>query len=147
MTVRPKLPKGNGSGCCHIQGIDFVRHGDTCHIIGLGQGGLVKTIPFSTQDDDQPLDLFEKRSSQVQGTKKTVPIDTRIDRRFRGSHELVVSKTASMPKAAADRKIAPMLVVSTTPSIKAMRLAVRQIVSTVGNSGLRMAQSTPRVKV
>ena len=52
-----------------------------------------------------------------------------------------------MPKAAAERKMAPMFVVSTTPSITAMRWAFRQTSSTGFGIGRRMAHSTPRVKV
>ena len=64
-----------------------------------------------------PLRLLTGLSSHVHGTRNTDPIDTRTARRFSGSHELLVSSTASMPKAAAERKMAPMLVVSVTPSI------------------------------
>ena len=52
-----------------------------------------------------------------------------------------------MPRAAALRKIAPMLVVSTTESMTAMRRALVHTCSTDGNCGRRMAQSTPRVRV
>ena len=51
-----------------------------------------------------------------------------------------------MPRAAADRKMAPMLVESTTPSSTAMRRAPAQTSSTAGRAGRRMAHSTPRVR-
>ena len=62
-------------------------------------------------------------SIQVHGTKKTLPIDTLTARRFNGSQELRVSNTASIPRAAAERKIAPILVASTTLSITTIRRA------------------------
>ena len=52
-----------------------------------------------------------------------------------------------MPNAAAERKMAPMLVVSTTPSITAMRLAFWHTSSTLFGAGRRMAHSTPLVSV
>ena len=85
-------------------------------------------------------------SIQVHGIRKTVPIDTLTARRFSGSQELRVSSTASIPKAAAERKIAPMLVVSTTPSITTMRRAPRQTSAILRTAGRRMAQRTPRVR-
>ena len=68
-------------------------------------------------------------------------------RLFSGSHDVVVSSTASMPKAAADRKIAPMFVVSVTPSITTMRRAFLQMSSTLPGTGRFMAHSTPLVSV
>ena len=41
--------------------------------------------------------------------------------RFNGSHEEGVRNTASIPNAAADRKMAPIFVVSTTPSMMTVR--------------------------
>ena len=58
-------------------------------------------------------------SNQAHGIRKTAPIETLTARRFNGSQELRVSNMASIPRAAAERKIAPMLVVSTTPSMTA----------------------------
>ena len=84
-------------------------------------------------------------SSHVHGTRKTLPIDTRTALRLSGSHELRVSSTASMPRAAAERNMAPMFVVSTTPSITTTRRAPRHTSATVFMAGRRMAQSTPRV--
>ena len=81
----------------------------------------------------------------VQGTRKMLPIETRTARRFSGSHDVGVSSTASMPKAAAERKMAPMFVVSTTLSMTTMRRAPWQTDSTLRGWGRRMAQSTPRV--
>ena len=86
-------------------------------------------------------------SSHVQGTKKTLPIDTLTARRLSGSHDVGVSKTASTPMAAAERKMAPMLVVSVTPSMTATRLAPWHTSSTVGAGRRRMAHKTPRVSV
>ena len=86
-------------------------------------------------------------SSQLQGTRKTLPMETRTARRLSGSHELRVSSTASMPSAAAERNMAPMLVVSTTPSMTTMRLALWHISSTGGSMGRCIAHSTPRVRV
>ena len=83
---------------------------------------------------------------QAHGTKKTAPIDTLTTRRFNGSQELRVSNTASIPRAAAERKIAPMLVASTTLSMTTMRRASRHTSSMLRGSGRRMAQRTPRVR-
>ena len=63
-------------------------------------------------------------SIHVHGIQKTAPIDTLTARRFNGSQELRLSNTASIPNAAAERKIAPILVASTTPSITTIRRAL-----------------------
>lgn len=68
-------------------------------------------------------------------------------RRLSGSHDVGVSITASMPSAAADRKIAPILVVSTTESITAILCDSVHSNDVAVGSGRRMAQSTPRVSV
>ena len=47
---------------------------------------------------------------RAQGTWNTVPMATREARRNSGSWQEGVSSTASMPKAAALRKMAPMFV-------------------------------------
>ena len=47
---------------------------------------------------------------RAQGTWNTVPMETRDARRNSGSWQAGVSSTASMPRAAALRKMAPMLV-------------------------------------
>ena len=86
-------------------------------------------------------------SSQAHGIRKTDPIETLTARRFNGSQELRVSNMASIPRAAAERKIAPMLVVSTTPSMTAIRRAPLHISSTLFGVGRCMAQRTPRVSV
>ena len=86
-------------------------------------------------------------SSQVQGIRKTLPIDTLTARRFRGSQVSRVRMTASIPKAAADRKIAPIFVVSVTPSMTTTRRASRRTSLTDGICFRRMAQRTPRVSV
>ena len=49
-----------------------------------------------------------------------------------------------MPKAAAERKMAPMFVVSDTPLMTTMRCASRHIVPTSDSMGRRMAHSTYR---
>lgn len=86
-------------------------------------------------------------SSQVQGTRNTLPMDTLTARRLKGSHELCVRSTASIPSAAALRNMAPMFVVSTTPSITTMRLAFAHTSSMLGSTGRCMAHRTPRVSV
>ena len=85
--------------------------------------------------------------STVHGTRNTDPIDTLTERRFNGSHDESVSSTPSIPKAAAERKMAPTFVESTTPSITTTLLASRQMLSTLRSPGRRMAHSTPRVNV
>ena len=99
----------------------------------------------TVRNPNLPKSLREP-SIQVHGTRKTVPIDTLTARRFNGSQELCVSNTASIPKAAAERKMAPILVVSTTPSITTMRRASRHTSSMLRIAGRRMAQRTPRVR-
>ena len=86
-------------------------------------------------------------ADQAQGTRNTLPIDTRTARRLSGSQAVRDSTTASMPKAAAERKIAPMLVASVTPSITHTRAASRTTSATDVSGRRRMAQSTPRVRV
>ena len=86
-------------------------------------------------------------SNQAHGIRKTDPIETLTARRFNGSQELRVSNMASIPRAAAERKIAPMLVVSTTPSMTAIRRAPLHISSTLFDVGRCMAQRTPRVSI
>ena len=71
---------------------------------------------------------------------------TRDARRYRGSLPALVSSTASMPSAAAQRKIAPRLVGFMTFSSTAMRRAPAQTSSNVGRGGRRMAHSIPRVR-
>ena len=71
---------------------------------------------------------------------------TRTARRHSGSLQEGVTSTASAPKAAAERNIAPTLVESTRFSSTATRRAPAQISSTVGKAGRRRAQSTPRVR-
>ena len=70
---------------------------------------------------------------------------TRTARRHSGSQQDGVSKIASMPSAAAERKIAPIFVESTMFSNTATRRASESSVSASGSLGLRMAHSTPRV--
>ena len=91
------------------------------------------------------LRLCNGPSIQVQGMENTAPIDTLTERRVKGSHDVRVSKAASMPRAEAERNIAPTLVESTTPSITTTRFAPPHTSSTVGGKGRRMAHSTPRV--
>ena len=71
---------------------------------------------------------------------------TRTARRHSGSQHPGESSTASMPSAAALRKMAPMLVESTMFSSTATRFAPAQTSSTLRGAGRRMAQSTPRVR-
>ena len=86
-------------------------------------------------------------SSHVHGIRKIEPIETRTARRLKGSHELLVNSIPSIPSAAAERKIAPIFVVSTTPSIMAMREAVLQMLSTEGRVERFIAHKTPRLSV
>ena len=60
-------------------------------------------------------------SIRVHGTWKTVPIETRIALRYKGSAHRGVMRTASTPRAAALRKIAPTFVWSTTSSMTMTR--------------------------
>ena len=171
--LNAKLPESNSRCGRHVQRIYTVRHGDTNHIVGSRNRFVRKTISLSTHHNSQPglglqngivygNGIVRKRhgrrtetqlTERIQRTvhprprhKKTVPIETRTARRFRGSQELRVNSTASMPRAAAERKMAPILVVSTTPSITTIRRAPRQTSSILFGTGRRMAQRTPRVK-
>ena len=72
---------------------------------------------------------------------------TLIERRYSGSLLALVSTTASMPRAAAERKMAPTFVGFMTSSSTATRRALLQISSTVGSFGRYMAQSIPRVSL
>ena len=111
----------------------------------MGRESLVRAMATLRKPSVRTLSIGS--STHVHGTRNTEPMDTRTARRLSGSHELRVSSTASMAKAAAERKMAPMLVVSTTPSMTTMRRASLQISLTAGSAGRRMAQSTPRVSV
>ena len=71
---------------------------------------------------------------------------TRAARRYKGSLPASVSSTASMPSAAALRKIAPMFVGFITFSSTATRRASRQSASAGGSARRRMQQSMPRVR-
>ena len=62
-------------------------------------------------------------SSRAHGTWNTVPMLTRTLRRYSGSPQRGETRTASMPRAAAERKIAPTLVWSTMSSSTATRRA------------------------
>ena len=86
-------------------------------------------------------------SSQAQGNLNTVPIDTLTALRLKGSQLSVVSSAPSMPRAAAERKMAPMFVVSHTASRTTTRRDFPHSSCHVGCCGRRMAQSTPRVSV
>lgn len=68
---------------------------------------------------------LRKTLNHVHGTRNTDPMDTRTARRLKGSQLLGVSNTPSIPNAAAERKIAPIFVVSTTPSMTTTRRAFR----------------------
>ena len=131
--LNAKLPESNSRCGRHVQRIYTVRHGDTNHIVGSRNRFVRKTISLSTHHNSQPglglqnrivygNGIVRKRhgrraetnspsvsrgpSIHVHGTRKTVPIETRTARRFRGSQELRVNSTASMPRAAAERKMA-----------------------------------------
>ena len=82
----------------------------------------------------------------VQGTRNTLPMLTRAARRYSGSLPAAVSSTASTFRAAAERKMAPMLVGFMMFSSTAMRRAPAQTSSTEGSRGRRMAHSIPRVR-
>ena len=71
---------------------------------------------------------------------------TRMARRYRGSLPALVSSTASMPSAAAERKIAPRFVGFITFSSTATRVAPRSTAAGSASGGRRMAQSIPRVR-
>ena len=86
-------------------------------------------------------------SIHVQGTRKTDPMETLTALRLSGSQDVGVSNTASIPSAAAERKMAPIFVVSTTPSTTTILWAWRHTSSTGSADFRRMAQSTPRVSV
>ena len=81
----------------------------------------------------------------VHGIWNTVPMLTLTLRRLRGSQQVVVKRMPSMPRAAAARRMAPVLVLLTTLSTSTMRCFPRHICSTLGNTGRCIAQSTPRV--
>ena len=82
----------------------------------------------------------------VHGTWNTVPMLTRTARRYSGSLPALVSSTASMPSAAAERKIAPMFVGFITFSSTATRVMPRSSSSAGRRRGRRIAQSMPRVR-
>ena len=84
-------------------------------------------------------------SKYVHGIWNTVPMLTRLALRYNGSAQAGVKRTASIPSAAAERKIAPTFVGFTTFSKIATRLAFLQSCSTEGSVGRYMAQSMPRV--
>ena len=79
------------------------------------------------------------------GIEKLVRLTPRTARRLRGSQQVGVTSTASICRAAAERKIAPTLVGSTMPSSTATRLARAHSSSTEGSLGRRMAHRMPRV--
>ena len=83
---------------------------------------------------------------RVQGTWNTVPIDTRAARRNSGSWHEGVTSTASMPSAAAERKMAPMLVELPMSSSTAMRRAPVAAMSsgTLGSAGRSKTASALR---
>lgn len=139
--LNAKLPESNSRCGRHVQRIYTVRHGDTNHIVGsaiascerpspsvpitiANRGSVFKTgLSMEMELSVSAMAAVRKPNSpsvsrgpsiHVHGTRKTVPIETRTARRFRGSQELRVNSTASMPRAAAERKMAPILVVSTT---------------------------------
>lgn len=73
---------------------------------------------------------------------------TRTARRVSGSQHVEVSSTASMPSAAAERKIAPMFVASTTFSKTAMRpRTVQNVRRRLWCGATHRAQNTPRERI
>ena len=84
--------------------------------------------------------------SRVHGTWKTVPMETRIERRYSGSAHCGVTSTASTPSAAAERNIAPTFVWSTMSSSTATVRAPSSSSATPGSSGRCMAASAPRCR-
>ena len=68
-------------------------------------------------------------SIKAQGIWNTVPMLTLMARRYSGSEQDLVRRTASMPRAAAERKIAPTLVGFIIFSRNAMRLEFLRISS------------------
>ena len=109
------------------------------HTVNMGIGG------FGAESAEAALRSFQsgrlKKSTAVNstcsapmgsscgryasGTRNTPPMLNRKERRAKGSQQEGVSSTASMPSAAAERKIAPMFVVSVIFSSTAMRRAPR----------------------
>ena len=71
---------------------------------------------------------------------------TRVQRRYSGSLHSGVRSTASIPSAAAERKMAPTLVGFITRSSTTTRLALAHTCSTAGSSLRFMAHSIPRVR-
>ena len=86
-------------------------------------------------------------SKKVHGIWNTVPMLTRIARRYSGLLHPGVSSTASIPRAAAERKIAPILVGFTTFSRTAILRAFLHTSTISGNAGRRIAQSIPLVSL
>ena len=93
--------------------------------------------------------MAEQKNPQAQ-PELSLSEQTRIRRekltnlQAEGQNPFVI--TASIPNAAAERKMAPMLVGFITFSSTAIRRDLAQISSTVGSGGRRMAQSIPRVR-
>ena len=83
---------------------------------------------------------------KVQGIWNRVPMLTRTARRLRGSQQVGVTSTASICRAAAERKIAPTLVGFITFSSTAIRRAPAQTSSSFGRGGRCIAHSIPRVR-
>ena len=81
----------------------------------------------------------------VQGTCRTVPILTRRARLHNGSQQVGVVRTASTPRAAAERNIAPILVESAMASSTAILRAFLHIFSTVLSFLRFIAHKAPRV--
>ena len=84
-------------------------------------------------------------SKYVHGIWNTVPMLTRLALRYNGSAQACVKSTASIPSAAAERKIAPTFVGFTTFSKTAIRFAPLQTLCTEGSGCRYIAQSIPLV--
>ena len=48
-----ELPEGYGGCGSYVEGVDVVTHGDSCHIVGLGYGGVSEAVAFSSHHDSK----------------------------------------------------------------------------------------------
>ncbi len=94
--------------------------------------------------DDSDGSAVSQDSSRVQGSEKTAPMATLIERRYSGSAQRGDSRTASKPRAAPERKIAPTLVWSTMSSSTSTDRAPARTESTEGSGSRASEASAPR---
>ncbi len=107
----------------------------------FSSGVSASRVKPASRTESRPLGQV---SSRAYGTENTAPMETLTLRRYSGSAQSGDNSTASMPRAAAERKIAPMLVWSFTDSMTTTRRAERSSSPAVG-SGLRcMEARAPR---